>query len=165
MEVTLPPARGATRPFYVPHQLGLPDPQAEARMLMAPSGRDPLAGMKPLCTTRDILAINGHRRARPRGARHCLLCRRTARRDARKPAHPAGRLAARGAGAARHEQGPARWCMGRMRCIPATSAPWRLRSWRTASCSPTPRWEPVRSRASRSCWNAFCATCPPRAAP
>lgn len=57
MEGTYPLPEAQLDRFMCRISLGYPHPQAEARMLMAPSGRDPLAGMKPLCTTRDILAI------------------------------------------------------------------------------------------------------------
>lgn len=57
MEGTYPLPEAQLDRFMCRLSLGYPDQQTEARMLMAPSGRDPLASLKPVCSARDLAAI------------------------------------------------------------------------------------------------------------
>ena len=57
MEGTYPLPEAQLDRFMTRISLGYPDPQAETRMLMAPSGFDPVAGVRPVCTTADMRAV------------------------------------------------------------------------------------------------------------
>lgn len=57
LEGTYPLPEAQLDRFMTRTSLGYPSPQAEARMLVSPSGRDPLANLKPVCTAGDMRAI------------------------------------------------------------------------------------------------------------
>lgn len=57
MEGTYPLPEAQLDRFMCRVSLGYPDPAAEARMLMAPSGTDPLSGCEAVCTPKDMLAL------------------------------------------------------------------------------------------------------------
>lgn len=57
MEGTYPLPEAQLDRFMTRMSLGYPSAEAEARMLVVPSGHDPLAGLQPVCTTSDLLAV------------------------------------------------------------------------------------------------------------
>lgn len=57
LEGTYPLPEAQLDRFMCRLSLGYPSPQAEARMLMAPGGRDPLSGVPPVCGDRDMSAV------------------------------------------------------------------------------------------------------------
>lgn len=57
MEGTYPLPEAQLDRFMTRTSLGYPTPQAEARMLISPSGRDPVGALKPVCTAGDMRAI------------------------------------------------------------------------------------------------------------
>lgn len=57
MEGTYPLPEAQLDRFMTRTSLGYPTPQAEARMLISPSGRDPVGALKPACTAGDMRAI------------------------------------------------------------------------------------------------------------
>ena len=57
MEGTYPLPEAQLDRFMTRTSLGYPTPQAEARMLISPSGRDPVGALKPVCTGGDMRAI------------------------------------------------------------------------------------------------------------
>ena len=57
MEGTYPLPEAQLDRFMCRVSLGYPDAKAEASMLMAPSGHDPLAGAQPVCTPRELAAL------------------------------------------------------------------------------------------------------------
>lgn len=59
MEGTYPLPEAQLDRFMCRVSLGYPDAEAEARMLMAPSGRDPASGLAPVCTTDELRALAG----------------------------------------------------------------------------------------------------------
>ena len=57
MEGTYPLPEAQLDRFMCRISLGYPSRDAECRMLMAPSGADPLANVKPVCSARDMCAV------------------------------------------------------------------------------------------------------------
>ena len=57
MEGTYPLPEAQLDRFMCRISLGYPDARAEARMLMAPSGKDPLAKLKPVCSAGELAAV------------------------------------------------------------------------------------------------------------
>lgn len=56
MEGTFPLPEAQLDRFMTRISLGYPSPATEARMVMAPSGSDPLASLEPVCTSDELLA-------------------------------------------------------------------------------------------------------------
>lgn len=102
MEGTYPLPEAQLDRFMCRLSLGYPDQQTEARMLMAPSGRDPLASLKPVCSARPR-RHHRHRGPHPRGAGRRVVRGRAAQRDEDEHPHQARRLSARRPRPAGHE--------------------------------------------------------------